>query len=112
MPLLAIEGDVCLRIVLSYRHLGSCISVSESLSEDVACRCSAARTTTSALTRHLYGKVAIAEQARTMAVVACSHSRFSYLSGCWPSLSEVQLLKWGAEFCRPLRAICVRPSPS
>ena len=82
VPRLPLSAGGSLRIVSSYRHLGTMIGPRRScVSMEVASRISAANAAAAALAKPFFGKQTLRVAARTQVATACVQSRLLYMAG-------------------------------
>jgi hypothetical protein len=101
-------GDVSLRIVGEYKHLGSVIDNVGTALQDVPIRCSAAMVTYSPLAKKVFGAIRIQRAVRMRLFSSLVVSRLIYNVHTWSNITGAMYSKLNSVYMRGLRRIADR----
>lgn len=107
MPCTIADQEVPLRIVDSYKHLGTWVQANGSHAKEVKARISAARSVWGALAKPFFRKRHVPSTTKSMVFQAISGSRHQYQVHAWVGVTDGELDTW-ADALRPMLASLAR----
>eukprot|EP00438_Fugacium_kawagutii_P003175 Skav208866 [mRNA] locus=scaffold6901:57030:59888:+ [translate_table: standard] len=99
------SSQASVRVVDSYRHLGTWLQASNLHAREVLARGSAAKQSWGPLARTFYGKAAISQATKARVFHALSISRFVYNAHVWSGVTSKELDRWTVQLRPPLLQI-------